>query len=380
MEQHRRRASSTTIVILMFVAGLILGGMMSSYVLIREINSLEDEVSALQSQISKIHGDQNITEQNITIYQNNVSLTEIYERVKDSVVLIRGKNDSATVQGSGFVYNYTGTIVIITNNHVVHGTNSLSITFSNGNGYAAVINGTDPYSDLAVLSAPSAPSTEFKPLEIVSSTKLRVGNQVLAVGNPYGLVGSMTTGVVSALGRTIDESEYTGGFAIANIIQTSAPINPGNSGGPLLNLDGKVVGITTAIVADSQGLGFAVPSNAILREIFSLIENGSYEGHPYLGVTGSDMDYETAQTLRVNVTYGWKIAGTVQGGPASNAGVRVNDIIIGINGIRIRNGDEMSSYLEENTLPGQTVDLSIARGNETLPMPMTLGHRPPPPA
>lgn len=379
MEQHRHAASSTTIIVLLFVAGLILGGMISSYLLIRQINSLESDISDLQSQVSKIHGDQNITQQNITIYQNNTSLTEIYERVKDSVVLIRGETDSGTVQGSGFVYNYTGTVVIITNNHVVHGTNSLSITFSNGNGYAAVINGTDPYADMAVLSAPTAPQTEFKPIEIVSSTTLKVGNPVLAVGNPYGLVGSMTTGVISALGRTIDESEYTGGFAIANIIQTSAPINPGNSGGPLINLDGKVIGITTAIVTDSQGLGFAVPSNTILREIFSLIKNGTYEGHPYLGVTGADMDYETAQTMHINVTYGWKIAGTVQGGPASNAGVQTNDVIITINGTRIRNGDEMSSYLEENALPGQTVDISIARGNQTLTLQVVLGHRPPPP-
>jgi S1-C subfamily serine protease len=380
MEQRPRAASSKTIIVLIFVAGLILGGMVSSYVLIREIHSLESDISDLQSQVSKIYGGQNITQQNITIYQNSTSLTEIYEKVKDSVVLVRGETDSGTVQGSGFVYNYTGTIVIITNNHVVHGTNSLSITFSNGDGYAAVINGTDPYADMAVLSAPSAPQTEFKPLEIVSSTTLRVGNPVLAVGNPYGLVGSMTTGVISALGRTIDESEYTGGFAIANIIQTSAPINPGNSGGPLINLDGKVIGITTAIVADSQGLGFAVPSNTILREIFSLVENGTYEGHPYLGVNGSDMDYETAQTMHINVTYGWKIANTVSGGPASNAGIQANDIIIGMNGTRIRNGDEMSSYLEENALPGQTVNISIARGNQTLTLPVILGHRPPPPA
>ena len=380
MEQRRRAASSTTIIVLIFVAGLILGGMVSSYVLIREIHNLEGDISDLQSQVSKIYGGQNITQQNITIYQNSTSLTEIYERVKDSVVLVRGETDSGTVQGSGFVYNYTGAVVIVTNNHVVHGTNSLSITFSNGDGYAAVINGTDPYADIAVLSAPSAPQTEFKPLEIVSSTTLKVGNPVLAVGNPYGLVGSMTTGVISALGRTIDESEYTGGFAIANIIQTSAPINPGNSGGPLINLDGKVIGITTAIVADSQGLGFAVPSNTILREIFSLVENGTYEGHPYLGVNGSDMDYETAQTMQVNVTYGWKIASTVSGGPASDAGIQASDIIIGMNGTRIRNGDEMSSYLEENTRPGQTVNTSIARGNQTLTVPVVLGHRPPPPA
>ena len=110
-----------------------------------------------------------------------------------------------------------------------------------------------------------------------------------------------------------------------------------------------------------------------------MVENGRYEGHPYLGVNGSDMDYETAQTMHINVTYGWKIANTVSGGPASDAGVQTNDVIIGMNGTRIRNGDEMSSYLEENTLPGQTVNTSIARGNQTLTLQVILGHRPPPP-
>jgi S1-C subfamily serine protease len=307
-------------------------------------------------------------------------LPDVYESVKDSVVLIRGITNSGTVQGSGFVYNFTGSMVIMTNNHVVSGTTSVSVTFSNGNGYAAVVNGTDPYADLAVLSVVGAPESEYKPLQIVSSSTLKVGNLVLAVGNPYGLVGSMTTGVVSALGRTITEDEYTGGYAIANIIQTSAPINPGNSGGPLLNSDGKVVGITAAIVADSQGLGFAIPSNAILREISSLIESGTYEGHSYLGVRGADMDYETAQVMHTNVTYGWMIGGVVSGGPAANAGIHANDIIIGMNATRIRSGDEMSSYLEENTLPRQTTILKVVRSNQTMEIPLTLGTRPPPPA
>jgi S1-C subfamily serine protease len=380
MEHHRETASSTTVILLIFVSGLLLGGMISSYILIRKLDSLENDFSNLQSQVSNMMGNQNITQQNITISGNNASLTEIYEKVKDSVVLILGKTGSGTVQGSGFVYNYTGTMVIVTNNHVVHGTNSLSVTFSDGNGYPATVNGTDPYADLAVLSVSTAPQTELRPLDIVSSSTLRVGEQVLAIGNPYGLVGSMTTGVVSALNRTIDESDYTGGFAIANIIQTSAPINPGNSGGPLLNLDGKVVGITTAIVANSQGLGFAIPSNTILREMWSLTQYGTYNGHPYLGLEGIDMDYETAQSMHINVTYGWRVTGTVQGGPAASAGVQVNDVVVGINGVRVRNGDEMSSFLEENTLSGQTVVLDVCRGSQMMTFQVVLGRRPPPPA
>jgi S1-C subfamily serine protease len=212
---------------------------------------------------------------------------------------------------------------------------------------------------------------------------LKVGDPVVAIGNPYGLTGSMTTGIVSALGRTISEQEFTGGYAIANVIQTSTPINPGNSGGPLLNWEGRVVGITTAIVENSQGLGFAVPSNTIRKEISGLVLSGKYDDHSYLGVKGSDMDYETAQSMHASVTYGWVISDVVQGGPAANAKptpVQVDDIIIGVNGVRVRNGDEMTSYVEDNTLPYQTVVLTVARGSQTLSLSLVLGKRPAPPA
>jgi S1-C subfamily serine protease len=370
---------SSSFLILIFAAGLMVGGIVSCYITFREINSLNNEVSNLQAQVSNLWGFQNVTYQNITIYQNSTALAEMYEKVKDSVVLIIGTTSTGGVQGSGFVYIYSGTIVVITNYHVVHGPpTSLSVTFSNGNGYAAAVVGTDPYADLAVLSV-DAPEYEFKPLEVVSSSTLRVGEPVIAIGNPYGLVGSMTTGVVSALGRTIAEEEYTGGFAIANIIQTSAPINPGNSGGPLLNYCGKVIGITTAIVADSQGLGFAIPSNTLIRETKALIENHSYAGHSYLGVKGTDMNYEIAQDMGVNVTYGWKIVEFLDPSPAKDYGVKINDIIIAMNDTIIKNSDDLASYLEENTLPRQTVVLKVRRGSQTLEIPVILGSRPAPP-
>jgi S1-C subfamily serine protease len=372
---------SSAFLILIFVAGLMVGGIVSCYITFREINSLNNEISNLKARVSKLWGFQNVTYQNITIYQNSTALAEMYEKVKDSVVLIIGTTSAGGVQGSGFVYNYSGTIVVVTNYHVVHGTTSVSVTFSNGNGYAAAVNGTDPYADLAVLLV-DAPEDEFEPLEVVSSSTLRVGDPVIAIGNPYGLVGSMTTGVVSACGRTITE-EYTGGFGIANIIQTSAPINPGNSGGPLLNYCGKVIGITTAIVADSQGLGFAIPSNTILREIESLIKNGSYDGHSYLGLRGTDMNYETAQETGMNVTYGWRIVEVVSGDPSDKI-LEVNDTIIAMNETYIRNGDDLASFLEENTLPKDTVKLTILRKIDEewkkMQMSVTLGKRRPPTA
>ena len=379
MVEHRA-GTSTAVVALVLVAGLLIGGLVTSYVFMRKINELQSDLGNLSSQLSNISGNQTFYNQTITVYQNETALAEMYQKTKDSVVLVRGNTDSGTVQGSGFVYNMSGSMVVVTNNHVVHGTTSLSVTFANGNGYSAVVNGTDPYSDLAVLTVVGAYGSEFKPLIVVSSSTLKVGDPVIAIGAPYGLVGSMTTGVVSALGRTITEEQYTGGFTIANIIQTSAPINPGNSGGPLLNFDGKVVGITAAIIENSQGVGFAVPSNTILREATALVATGSYDGHSYLGVRGQDMDYFLAQDMGVNVTYGWAISEIVQGGPAENAGVRVDDVLIGINGFQIYNGDGMSSYLEEETLPGQSVILTVVRNNGQLDLTLLLGKRPPPPA
>jgi len=373
---EQRIKSSSAFIILVFAAGLLVGGIASFYINLQEIRSLKNDVAALENQVSKLWGFQNVTVQNITLYQNGTALSELYESVRDSVVLIRGTTSRGTVQGSGFIYNFSNRMVVITNFHVVYGTKSLSITFSNGNGYAATVLGTDPYADLAVLSTDNVPEHEFKPLEITSSSALTVGDPVIAIGNPYGLVGSMTTGVISALGRTIRE-EYIGRFTIANIIQTSTPINPGNSGGPLLNHHGKVIGVTTAIVADSQGLGFAIPSNTILREIADLVTNGKYDGHSYLGVAGEDMNYEKAQELGTSVTYGWRIAEIMKGGPSEDK-LQVNDIIIAMNGTAIKNGDDLASYLEEKTLPKESLVLTVVRKNSTLEIAVILGARPPP--
>ncbi len=269
---ENRTGISTAVFALVLVAGLLIGGLVTAYVFTRRINDLQSEIANLSSELSQVSGNQTIYNQTITVFQNETSLAEMYNNTKDSVVIISGQlSNGSFIQGSGFVYNLTNSMVIVTNNHVVSGTVSLSVTFADGNGYSAVVNGTDPYSDLAVVTVVGAAQSEFKPLIVVNSSTLKVGDPVIAIGAPYGLVGSMTTGVVSALGRSISEDQYTGGFAIANIIQTSAPINPGNSGGPLLNFDGKVVGITAAIIANSQGLGFAIPGNTILREIAALV-------------------------------------------------------------------------------------------------------------
>ena len=402
-QKSETRRFSAILIIVIIGVGLVAGGLgylVSNMTLSRSISDLENQVSALQGQLSNLQTTPVASDQNNTyIIGENASLAPLYAEVKDSVVVIRGVTVQydvfgrayySEVQGSGFVYNFTGQMVIITNYHVVEDTLNVTVTFINGNGYEATVLGSDPYADLAVLSA-DAPQTEYKPLEIVSSSKLEVGDPVVAVGGPYGLAGSITSGIVSAMGRTI--TDETSSYPIANVIQTSTPINPGNSGGPLLNYEGQVVGITTAIVSDSQGLGFAIPSSAILREIESLITDGTYTQHPWLGASGTDMTYEIAKTMNVNVTYGWLIAQVTSGGPADDAGlqggtkqVTVNgqnvviggDIIIALSGTRITGTDDLSTFLEEHTLPDQTINVTIIRNGQEMTLQLKVGTRPPP--
>jgi S1-C subfamily serine protease len=376
MTSKRSSKVSASLLILLFAAGLLVGALASFYITYNQVNSLNSQVTSLESQVSDVRGFQNATYQNITILQNGTSLTALYGGVRNSIVLIEGAISGGIQEGSGFVYTFSGRTVVLTNYHVVQGTTGLSVAFADGDGYSATVLGTDPYSDLAVLSV-NAPASEFKPLDIVSSSTLAVGESVIAIGNPYGLVGSLTTGVVSALGRTITE-DIAGDYAIANIIQTSTPINPGNSGGPLLNAAGNVVGITTAIVTNSQGLGFAIPSDTILKEINDLITTGSYDGHSYLGVEGEDMSYSLAQQTGASVTYGWRIESVVSGGP-SDGKLNVNDIIIALNNQTITNGDGLASYLEENTLPGDNLVITVVRGTSQIQVTVVLGARPPPP-
>jgi S1-C subfamily serine protease len=381
----------TAVIVAVFIIGFISG---SSFM----YRLTSPEIDDLKFRMSIFEDDNSIVEvQNNSYYYNETSLSYVYGEVKDSIVVISGivsyqifwRTQYYEVQGSGFVYLFGGKMSVITNNHVVSGVSELVVTFSNGNSYPGKVIGSDPYSDLAVLSV-DAPLEEFKPLEIISSTNLQVGDPVIAIGSPMGLDNTMTIGIVSQVGRTIEGSN-NGNYPIANVIQTSVAINPGNSGGPLLDYQGNVIGITTAIIEDSEGLGFAIPSNTIIREIESLIETGSYENHPWLGISGIDMSFSIAQVMNVDVTYGWLIGGVVSGGTAEKAGLQggseqvdINDerviiggdIIIAIDGNRIINGDSLLSYVEEYTLPGQEIIITIVRGDEQMDLSATVGIRP----
>ncbi len=326
----------------------------------------------------------------------------IYSYANESLVTLEGvqttttntifgpQTTQATVLGSGFVINYSNKYYIVTNYHVAGTTANLTLTFWDGNSYTAQVIGSDPYSDLAIVTAPSAPVSEFHPLTLVTSSSLRVGQYILAIGNPYGLSGTETFGIISQLGETIQD-QTAGNFSIADVIQFSAPINPGNSGGALLNSNGNVVGITTATVSGSQGIGFAIPSDTIIRELPSLITSGSYTRHAYLGIVEVDMNYQLAQATGANVTYGALIETIVQGGPAATAGLHGGskivtiegnqyliggDIIVGINGTKIVNENSLASYLEGHTVAGQKVILEIIRGGQYMSVTLTLGARP----
>lgn len=297
-------------------------------------------------------------------------------------------------QGSGFVWDTEGHIV--TNYHVVNQAERVNVTFSDGLTLEAEIVGTDPDSDLAVIQVESLPEG-IEPLGLANSNELRVGESVIAIGNPFGLEGTMTTGIVSALGRSLPSQASTadgGRFNIPNIIQTDAAINPGNSGGPLLDYSGRVVGINTAIespVRQFSGIGYAVPSDIIAKIVPALIEDGSYP-HPWLGLSGrtltpgirDEMDLEATQT-------GILVVSVAEDGPAGKAGlmgseeeVRIDglptlvggDVIIGIDNQEIHEFDDLLSYLVENTVVGQDITLTVLRNGETLDLQVTLGERP----
>ena len=277
----RRNVFPVIIITALLVVSLVCAA--SIYMLSQQVSSLQSQITSLQATVAANSGG--------TVYvtgNSNITLTSLYNQVKDSVVTIdctivttytnpfglgghQTYTSTSEVQGSGFTYNYKGEMIIVTNNHVVDGASSITVSFSDGKTYSAKVLGTDATNDLAVLST-NAPANAYHPLTIISSSTLSVGESVIAIGSPYGLNGTMTTGIISALDRSITVTEDSGvTLEMTGLIQTSAPINSGNSGGPLMTLGGKVIGITNASVSNSDGLGFAVPSDTILSVIRNIL-------------------------------------------------------------------------------------------------------------
>ncbi|MDR2707626.1 MAG: trypsin-like peptidase domain-containing protein [Nitrososphaerota archaeon] len=333
--------------------------------------SINDRLNTLQSQLlTSQSNEQNNNSYDVYISSNSTEwdLTELYQNVRQSVVVVQClvpqynwfgyQVGYSTQQGSGFVTTASGQQVIATNYHVINSGSNVTVTFADGSSYTAVVLGSDAYVDLAILKVNNMPSG-VSSLALVSSSTLNVGDAVVAVGSPYGLTGTITTGIISALGRTITETVNGRSITIADIIQTTTEINPGNSGGPLINYRGEVVGITTATVSNSQGLGFAISSDTIRREIDALINTGKYTQHSALGVSGRDMTLQLAQSMNVDITYGWLIETATE-----SSGLKSGDIIIKAGSTTITNLDDLLTYLERNTLPGQHAEFTVIRNGQ----------------
>ena len=320
-------------------------------------------------------------------------LIQLYEVTNPAVVniqvrqIVGDSNQQGQLQfgqGSGFIFDTLGHIV--TNFHVVDGADQLNVIFADGRNSLAEVVGTDPGSDLAVILVQDMPEG-LLPLSLGNSGTLRVGEQVVAIGNPFGLQGTMTTGIVSALGRTLpSQAQFAGGgqFSIPSVIQTDTAINPGNSGGPLLNLAGEVVGINTAIESSDRqfsGVGFAVPSDSVSRIVPILIERGDFP-HPWLGISGTDLNSQIRQELGLaQEQAGILIVSVLEGGPASEAGLRSyedgrGDLILSADGVQIRDFEDLLTFISGETSVGQTITLSILRDTEHIEVSVELGERP----
>ncbi|MEZ4659290.1 MAG: trypsin-like peptidase domain-containing protein [Caldilineaceae bacterium] len=282
-------------------------------------------------------------------------------------------------QGSGWIYDSAGHIV--TNNHVVENANEITVRFFNGYWADAEVVATDPEADLAVIKVTPPDGMEWQPLPLANPDDIRVGHMVIALGNPFGLDSTMTTGIVSALGRSqpAGESRYT----LPDIIQTDAAINPGNSGGPLINLKGEVVGVNFAIqsqVRSNSGVGFTIPVSIVQRIVPALIENGGYN-YPYLGISGQSINPTVAKAHDMqNTQLGVYVAEVIRGGPSDEAGIVGSedngDIVIAIDDQPVGGFEDLVGYLVTETAPGQTVTLTVLRDGEQLQLPVTLGERP----
>ncbi|MBT8173993.1 MAG: PDZ domain-containing protein [Nitrosopumilus sp.] len=322
----------------------------------------------------------------------NLSLIEIFESSEFGVVSITvtktstsGGNSNSV--GSGFIFDKEGHI--ITNNHVVKDTKKIDVTFIDGTSYRAEIIGTDPYADIAVIKI-DVNSKKLYPIPIGDSSKLKVGEQIAAIGNPFGLSGSMTSGIVSQLGRLLPSGA---GFSIPDVIQTDTAINPGNSGGPLLNMKGEIVGVNTAIYSNDgsfSGVGFSIPSNVILKIVPVLIKEGEFQ-HPWVGISSANITPDLAELLNLQDAKGVLIMTVVKDSPADKANLRGSsqtatadgmeyiiggDIVLSIDGKEVRKIDDILTHLQREKNVGDTLNLGILREGKSINITLTLEERP----
>ena len=374
--------------------GVVIGSVIATIAVVSAIIfSLSLVVEIPNSELIVSNGNHLETVGEVTAIQTSskFSLMEIFEKTEASVVQVNVRSADGRIMpgnmGSGFVYSDDG--YIITNNHVIDNAEKVTITFLDGESYIAQIIGTDSDLDLAVLKVQTG-STYLQPIPIGDSSKLKVGQEIAAIGNPFGLSGSMTSGIISQMGRLLPQDS---GYSIPDVIQTDAAINPGNSGGPLLNMKGEVVGINTAIqsaTGEFTGVGFAVPSNTVKKVIPVLIEKGIFY-HPWMGISGSDVDPELAKVRGLNSSKGFLIATVIEGSPAEDAGLQGititkeidgreypmdGDIILKIDDVVVRKISDILVYLQREKSIGDEMIMTVNRDGMLIEKVLVLGERP----
>ena len=352
------------------------------------IMQMQDEINENKTQMQdEINEINNI----ILTKSKTLSLIEIFEKSEPGVVRVniqrnQTENETGGV-GSGFVFDKQGHI--ITNAHVVKDATKTIVTFLDGRSYNAEIIGVDEYTDIGVIKV-NADLKLLNPLSLGDSSNLQVGEPITAIGNPFGLSGSMTSGIISQMGRLLPSDS---GFQIPDVIQTDAAINPGNSGGPLLNMRGEIVGINTAIqstTGEFTGVGFAIPSQTVAKIVPTLISDGKYK-HPWIGISGTDIDLEMANVMELENTLGFLIITVIEDSPASDAGligsnkmIEVEgreysiggDIIISVDGIDVRKIDDILIHLQRGKAVGDEMVLEVLRDGRTTNVTIVLQERP----
>ena len=347
-------------------------------------NQIDENELQVQNQIDEIN---NL----IATESETLSLMEIFEKAEPGVVRVNTiRNQTANETGgvgSGFVFDKKGHI--ITNAHVIEGSTKTVVTFLDGRSYNAEIIGMDEYTDIGVIKV-NADLKLLQPLSLGDSSNLNVGEPITAIGNPFGLSGSMTSGIVSQMGRLLPSGS---GYSIPDVIQTDAAINPGNSGGPLLNMRGNIVGINTAIqstTGEFTGVGFAIPSQTVAKIVPTLISEGEYK-HPWIGISGRDIDPDTANVLGLKDALGFLIITVVENSPAADAGligsnktIEVDgkeypvggDIIVAVDGIDVRKIDDILVHLQRVKTVGDEMNLEVLRDGRTTNVTVILQERP----
>ena len=351
-------------------------------------NQIDENELQVQNQIDEIN---NLILQESKTSSLTLSLMEIFEKAEPGVVRVntiqnQTVNETGGV-GSGFVFDKMGHI--ITNAHVVEGSTKTIVTFLDGRSYNAEIIGVDEYTDIGVIKV-NADLKLLQPLSLGDSSNLNVGEPIAAIGNPFGLSGSMTSGIVSQMGRLLPSGS---GYSIPDVIQTDAAINPGNSGGPLLNMRGNIVGINTAIqstTGEFTGVGFAIPSQTVAKIVPILIDEGEYK-HPWIGISGRDIDPDTANVLGLKDALGFLIITVVENSPAADAGligsdkiIEVDgkeysiggDIIVAVDGMDVRKIDDILVHLQRVKTVGDEMNLEILRDGRTTNVTIILQERP----